>query len=93
MVLLKKVYLNREDAKNAKKNKSESPYVEAFFAQGFFGLLVTLIRMLTNGTETREALPAALAVYEALYGAQNGLTVVRAHVEFGRVRDTYGYSA
>jgi hypothetical protein len=70
-----------------------SPRVEAFFAPGFFGPLVTLIRTLTDGTETREALPAALAVYEALYGAQNGLTVARARVEFGPVKDAYGHSA
>ncbi|MCS6911313.1 MAG: hypothetical protein NZM11_12225, partial [Anaerolineales bacterium] len=61
------------------------------FAPGFFGPPVTLIRTLTDGTETREALPTALAVSEALHGAQNGLTVAR--VKFGLVKDTYGYSA
>lgn len=69
------------------------PRADALLPKGFFGPLVTLVRTLTDGTETREAMPAALAVYEALYGAQNGLTVVRARVEFGSVKDAYGYSA
>lgn len=72
---------------------SYSPKVDEVFAKGFFGPVVVLVRTLTDGTETREALPAALAVYEALQGAQNGLTVARARIEFGSVGDAYGYSA
>jgi hypothetical protein len=69
------------------------PRVEEIVARGFFGPAVTLIRTLTDGTETREALPVTLAVYEALHGAQNGLTVARARIEFGSVGDAYGHSA
>lgn len=66
--------------------------IAEFFPTNFFGPRVTLVRTLTDGTETREVLPAALAVHEALHGAQNGLTVARARVEFGRVVDTWGQS-
>lgn len=53
---------------------------------------VVIVRTLMDGRVTREVLPAALAVYEALYGKQNGLTVKSARVEFGRVVDRWGQS-
>lgn len=59
----------------------------------WLGPTVTLVRTLTDGTVTREPMPAALAVWEAMHGAQNGLTVARARVEFGPHLDTWGGSA
>lgn len=57
-----------------------------------FGPYVELVRTLMNGEVTRQWLPAAEAVYEALHGKQNGLTVKSARVEFGRVLDQWGQS-
>lgn len=56
------------------------------------GEYVVLVRTLMDGRVTREYLPAAVAVYEALHGKQNGLTVKSARVEFGRVIDRWGQS-
>jgi len=59
----------------------------------WLGENVVLVRTLMDGRVTREWMPAAQAVYEALHGAQNGLTVQSAHIEFGRVVDRWGQSA
>ena len=59
----------------------------------WLGPTVTLIRVLSDGRTTREAMPAAVAVWECLHGAQNGLTVLRARVEFGPHVDRWGGSA
>ena len=53
---------------------------------------VVLVRTLTSGKVTREVLPADVAVYEALHGAQNGVTVRSVRVEFGKVLDRWGGS-
>jgi len=59
---------------------------------GFFGPLVVVVRTLMDGTVTREAMPAALAVLELEQGAQNGVTVSKAHIEWGAVLDRWSFS-
>lgn len=68
------------------------PSLSAALPDGWLGPWVVLVRTLMDGRVTREALPAALAVHEALCGGQNGVTVARARVEFGVVRDGFGSS-
>jgi hypothetical protein len=71
---------------------AQRPRTDSFLPIDWFGPLVTLVRTLMDGTETREALPVALAVYQAQFGIQNGRTVVRARVEFGGIRDSFRQS-
>ena len=59
----------------------------------WLGPTVTLVRRLSDGRTTREPMPAAIAVWEALNGAQNGITVLGARVEFGPHLDRWGGSA
>lgn len=67
-------------------------YRSAARAESWLGPLVVLVRTLMDGRVTREAMPAALAVHEALCGGQNGRTVARAQIEFGAVHDGFGLS-
>lgn len=58
-----------------------------------FGRSVTLVRTLIGGHVTKEIMPAGLAAYEAVHGAQNGVTVASSHVEMGNEIDRWGGSA
>jgi len=51
-----------------------------------------LVQVMTDGSISRRRMPAFEAVYIALFGPANGVTVRRAHVEFGPTLDRWGMS-
>jgi len=53
---------------------------------------VVLVQVMTDGSIVRHYMPVREAVYIAMFGLANGVTVRPAHVEFKDVLDRWGMS-